>query len=265
MSKFHINPENGEPGPCRAMVKCPFGDLEKDHYDTADDARRAYEKVQEGTPWHSVSKDGDGAGGDRPLPPNGLTKEEAVAYHDLYQEYGLVLSQEFDHSSIYSAPSMPLEAMAEEIDRLANKAGLPDSLVPRSRHFNQVFTYATTGAAQLEEEFERQYPKPSLEVRPTAEEKTYLRSRGKRLNYMAFAMRAHAANARRAEPYLGARATEAAAELELKALHYKIEEYETSELLLPRRGLFNRREVAEKLEEIQTERAAAEAALAKLS
>lgn len=41
---FHINPKTGEPGPCKAMVSCPFGDLEADHYATADDARQAYEE-----------------------------------------------------------------------------------------------------------------------------------------------------------------------------------------------------------------------------
>lgn len=43
---FHINPQTGEPGRCKAMVNCPFGDLQQDHYATAEDARRAYETAQ---------------------------------------------------------------------------------------------------------------------------------------------------------------------------------------------------------------------------
>lgn len=43
MSKFHINPETGNPGPCSAKVKCRFGD-DSEHYSSADEARTAYEK-----------------------------------------------------------------------------------------------------------------------------------------------------------------------------------------------------------------------------
>lgn len=39
---FHINPETGEPGPCRATLQCRFGS-EQEHYDSPDDARSAYE------------------------------------------------------------------------------------------------------------------------------------------------------------------------------------------------------------------------------
>lgn len=40
---YHINPQTGEPGPCRARKSCPFGDLEADHYGSAEEARAAYE------------------------------------------------------------------------------------------------------------------------------------------------------------------------------------------------------------------------------
>lgn len=43
MSKFHINPETGDPGVCTAEVKCPFGDLEADHYPSPEIARVTYE------------------------------------------------------------------------------------------------------------------------------------------------------------------------------------------------------------------------------
>lgn len=42
MSKYHINPETGNPNLCRAKVKCRFG-LENEHYKTKEDAREAYE------------------------------------------------------------------------------------------------------------------------------------------------------------------------------------------------------------------------------
>lgn len=46
MARFHINPA-GDASPCRAQKQCPFGDMDRDHYATADEARAAYEKAQE--------------------------------------------------------------------------------------------------------------------------------------------------------------------------------------------------------------------------
>lgn len=42
MAKYHIN-KSGEPKPCQASYKCPFGSAE-DHHDTPEAARDAYEK-----------------------------------------------------------------------------------------------------------------------------------------------------------------------------------------------------------------------------
>jgi hypothetical protein len=42
MTNYHINPETGEPGICRATKKCRFGEMTA-HYATADEARQAYE------------------------------------------------------------------------------------------------------------------------------------------------------------------------------------------------------------------------------
>lgn len=43
MKKFHVNPETGEPGRCRATEGyCPFGDADQ-HFSSADEARNAYE------------------------------------------------------------------------------------------------------------------------------------------------------------------------------------------------------------------------------
>jgi len=47
MAKFHVNPTTGVAGVCRGIKHCPFGDIEKDHYPTADEAREAYEKTME--------------------------------------------------------------------------------------------------------------------------------------------------------------------------------------------------------------------------
>jgi hypothetical protein len=43
MTRYHINPRTGNPGICRAHVACPYGDLEKDHFDSKEAAREAYE------------------------------------------------------------------------------------------------------------------------------------------------------------------------------------------------------------------------------
>lgn len=43
MPKYHIN-SKGNPGPCKATIECPYGDLQKDHYSTVKEARKAFEK-----------------------------------------------------------------------------------------------------------------------------------------------------------------------------------------------------------------------------
>ena len=47
MPRYHLNSATGEPGRCEAMVSCPYGDLESEHYDSPEAARRAYEGKQE--------------------------------------------------------------------------------------------------------------------------------------------------------------------------------------------------------------------------
>lgn len=44
MAKFHVNPETGHASQCAATFKCPFGDLENDHYATAAEARKSFER-----------------------------------------------------------------------------------------------------------------------------------------------------------------------------------------------------------------------------
>jgi GNAT superfamily N-acetyltransferase len=46
MAKYHINPETGNPGICRAKQKCPYGSLETEHYSTLEEARQVYEELQ---------------------------------------------------------------------------------------------------------------------------------------------------------------------------------------------------------------------------
>lgn len=43
MARYHVNMTNGVPGICRAVKSCPFGLEIDDHYDTASDARVAFE------------------------------------------------------------------------------------------------------------------------------------------------------------------------------------------------------------------------------
>lgn len=42
MPRYHIN-NNGQAGVCRALRVCPFGDRDKDHYDSPEEARADYE------------------------------------------------------------------------------------------------------------------------------------------------------------------------------------------------------------------------------
>ena len=42
MPRYHITPK-GNPGVCTALVACPYGDLEIDHYSSRIDASAAYE------------------------------------------------------------------------------------------------------------------------------------------------------------------------------------------------------------------------------
>lgn len=46
-AKYHINPQTGNPGVCRAQYSCRFGSIEDDHYETKDAARAAYERRME--------------------------------------------------------------------------------------------------------------------------------------------------------------------------------------------------------------------------
>ncbi len=46
MARYHINPKTGNPGICHAVRKCPFGDIESEHYSTKEEARAVYEKLQ---------------------------------------------------------------------------------------------------------------------------------------------------------------------------------------------------------------------------
>lgn len=43
MTKYHIN-DKGDANVCNAQIQCRFGDVEKDHYSTKEDARAAYEE-----------------------------------------------------------------------------------------------------------------------------------------------------------------------------------------------------------------------------
>lgn len=56
MARYHVNPRTGEPGPCRARVACPYGDLTKDHFDSKEDARAAYESGKLAETFTTLSK-----------------------------------------------------------------------------------------------------------------------------------------------------------------------------------------------------------------
>lgn len=59
-TKFHVNPETGNPGPCSAKEgNCPFGS-EEEHHSTREEAQSAYEKSQ-GRSFSTVSSNGNGS------------------------------------------------------------------------------------------------------------------------------------------------------------------------------------------------------------
>ena len=53
MPRYHIN-NKGNPGVCHATKSCPFGDLLGDHYNSAEEARIAYEKANETLTWSKI-------------------------------------------------------------------------------------------------------------------------------------------------------------------------------------------------------------------
>lgn len=42
--RYHISPRTGAPAWCTAKVRCPFGDMVKDHFSSKEEARAAYEE-----------------------------------------------------------------------------------------------------------------------------------------------------------------------------------------------------------------------------
>jgi len=56
MARYHINPNTGNAGVCKAKVNCPYGDLEKDHFNTKWEAMRAYEEGRLGETFQTLRK-----------------------------------------------------------------------------------------------------------------------------------------------------------------------------------------------------------------
>lgn len=132
MGKFHINGK-GEPGACRAEIACPFGG-ENEHYDTAADARRAYEKVQEGTAWASVSKGPKPAPAPdaRPLPSAteraAAEKAQAAnAFAAADYEWRQAMALWDDDSAIHTLTGEQLNELAAKRDEAAARVGAPTS------------------------------------------------------------------------------------------------------------------------------------------
>lgn len=57
MTKYHINPDTGKVAACRAKTRCPYGDLEVDHYDSRTDATKAYETAMAEKTFETLSID----------------------------------------------------------------------------------------------------------------------------------------------------------------------------------------------------------------
>lgn len=91
MSKFHVNPATGNAGTCKAKRSCPYGDLQKDHYDSKAEARTAYEKKMEKS-FSTLN-----------LPPNheerfGFSAKEVDKVSQRIKNSGFTLTQEDENS-----------------------------------------------------------------------------------------------------------------------------------------------------------------------
>ena len=75
--RYHIN-ARGEPGACSAASgKCPFGDIESEHYDSPEAAQEAFEKSMEAKGWiKSIRKEVHLENAARELAAAGLPKEK---------------------------------------------------------------------------------------------------------------------------------------------------------------------------------------------
>lgn len=271
MTKFHVNHETGNAGPCKAQKGgCPFGG-ENEHYDTVEDARRAYEKVKEGTPWGSVAKKKKTTAPPAPSPADveksetdevKLTSEERETYDKLHRQYRQYLAQEFDHSGIYKSPEMSIPAFKEKIDALALKGGLPTSKDAEDAHalkwvnyIEEGFTADVNNASNL--------PSITYSRNPTPDEQAYAFKRERQLKRQySSALRARD-TLRKSTDVLGVDALTKANDYEKKALELHLEILKEREVLVPKRTLFNRKEVNSRLDNIATLRASTEDLLSK--
>jgi len=57
MTRYHLNPETGEPGICQARKSCPFGLPIEDHYSSKDLAQKDFERVMTGRTITSIKND----------------------------------------------------------------------------------------------------------------------------------------------------------------------------------------------------------------
>lgn len=132
MSKFHVNPNTGNTGTCKAKRSCPFGDLEKDHYDSKAEARAAYEKKMEKS--FSTLK----------LPPNhedrfGFSAKEVDKVSQRIKNAGFSLTQDDEDSLrdsmgiVYSRGYQYGQDMAlnDQADGELNSAAIADETLAR--------------------------------------------------------------------------------------------------------------------------------------
>lgn len=112
MAKFHIN-GNGEAGQCKAEKGgCPFGG-ENEHFESAADARTAFESSMTNGSLSSVSKTSFA-----PLPELTESEEDVL---DLYNEYVFEDELEIaDHSGLASGDWITLAELRDNPEALGN-------------------------------------------------------------------------------------------------------------------------------------------------
>lgn len=109
--KYHINPRTGGVSACGAKIKCPFGDLKKEHYPTRQEAQATYEKRMEE---------------DNPAYQTALTRRQPRDVTPLEEDWQEEVMQE--DISLPPLPDTYNAALERDMDEAALSKGAPENM-----------------------------------------------------------------------------------------------------------------------------------------
>lgn len=118
MKKYHVNPETGRAGACSATFKCPFGDLETEHYASAAEARKAFEKSMEAEREAAENEKKARAAKRLGAPILTLPARDAWFGKDLRN------ALDYDYERNYNHPPVKISAAAEPLMMWRSPAGV---------------------------------------------------------------------------------------------------------------------------------------------